>query len=181
MVDFEKFVRRYCFENDIAITISYDMPAGYETANGMFDPTVKSLFINRESLKLLPEYEQLFYLYHELRHASQYLHPEQFDDLICKSRFYVILYDGTCFKLVENEWAECRLEGTEEYFSEMYLWQPYEVDANEYACKKVKEIFGDTPELEELHSFWIPKTEIQGSEYENLYSIIDDRFAASPQ
>ena len=54
------------------------MPKGYETANGTFDPTVNTLFINKEMLQSQPEYEQMFYLFHELRHALQYLHPESF-------------------------------------------------------------------------------------------------------
>ena len=73
------------------------MPKGYETANGTFDPTVNTLFINKEMLQSQPEYEQMFYLFHELRHALQYLHPERFDGLISRSRLYVIQYDGTCY------------------------------------------------------------------------------------
>ena len=61
------------------------MPKGYETANGTFDPTVNTLFINKEMLQSQPEYEQMFYLFHELRHALQYLHPERFDELISAS------------------------------------------------------------------------------------------------
>lgn len=45
------------------------MPEGYETANGTFDPTVNTLFINKEMLQSQPEYEQMFYLISELRHA----------------------------------------------------------------------------------------------------------------
>ena len=41
------------------------MPKGYETANGTFDPTVNTLFINKEMLQSQPEYEQMFYLFTE--------------------------------------------------------------------------------------------------------------------
>lgn len=68
------------------------MPKGYETANGTFDPTVNTLFINKEMLQSQPEYEQMFYLFHELRHALQYLHPESFDGLIARSRLYAQLH-----------------------------------------------------------------------------------------
>ena len=82
MVDYEKHFRMYCEENSLTINLSFDMPEGFETANGTFDPTVNTLFINKEMLQSQPEYEQTFYLFHELRHALQYLHPERFDELI---------------------------------------------------------------------------------------------------
>ena len=81
MVDYEKHFRMYCEGNSLTINLSFDMPKGYETANGTFDPTVNTLFINKEMLQSQPEYEQMFYLFHELRHALQYLHPESFDGL----------------------------------------------------------------------------------------------------
>ena len=144
MVDYEKHFRMYCEENSLpinlsfdmpegyetangtSINLSFDMPEGYETANGTFDPTVNTLFINKDMLQSQPEYEQMFYLFHELRHALQYLHPESFDELISKSCLYVIQYDGTCYKLVDGEWKECKLDGSTEHFTELYLGQPYE-------------------------------------------------------
>ena len=149
------------------------MPEGYETANGTFDPTVNTLFINKEMLQSQPEYEQMFYLFHELRHALQYLHPERFDDLISRSRLYVIQYDGTCCKLVDGKWKECKLDGSIDYFTELYLGQPYERDANDFAYEKVKELLGDSPELQEPHAFWTPKKAIEDQAYEELYLQID--------
>ncbi len=173
MIDYEKTVRDYCKENDITASLSYDMPAGYETANGMFDVVINTIFIHKAALCVLPEYEQLFYLFHELRHASQYLHPEQFSSAINRSRFYVIMFDGVCHKLIGNKWSECRLDGGEEYFSDIYLGQPYEADANQYAYESVKRLLGDSPELDELYAFWTPKRNIPVKEYEDLYSEID--------
>ena len=46
MVDYEKHFRMYCEENSLPINLSFDMPKGYETANGTFDPTVNTLFIS---------------------------------------------------------------------------------------------------------------------------------------
>lgn len=174
MVDYEKHFRVYCEENSLTINLSFDMPEGYETANGTFDPTVNTLFINKEMLQSQPEYEQMFYLFHELRHAMQYLHPERFDGLIARSRLYVIQYDGTCYKLVDGEWKECKLDGSTEHFTELYLGQPYERDANDFAYEKVKELLGDSPELQELHAFWTPKKPIADQVYEELYRQIDD-------
>ena len=111
---------------------------------------------------------------HELRHALQYLHPESFDGLIARSRLYVIQYDGTCYKLVDGEWKECKLDGLIEYFTELYLGQPYEREANDFAYEKVKALLGDSPELQELHAFWTPKKPIADQAYEELYRQIDE-------
>lgn len=173
---FEKYFRSYCDEDDLNINLSFDMPMGCETANGTFDPTVKTVFLNAEMLKDYPEYEQLFYLFHELRHASQYMHPERFSDLIAKSRLYAVMYDGTCYKLIDGEWKTCRLEGTVEYFTEMYLGQPYERDANDFAFERVKALVGDAPGLRELYAFWMPKRKVTDEMYEALYDKIDQRF-----
>ena len=47
MVDYEKHFRMYCEENSLPIKLSFDIPEGYETAIGTFDPTVNTLFINK--------------------------------------------------------------------------------------------------------------------------------------
>ncbi len=67
------------------------MPAGYETAYGTYDVTINTLFLNTAILGNAPKYEVLFYLFHELRHAMQYLRPIMFDDKIKESINYVIL------------------------------------------------------------------------------------------
>jgi len=38
----------------------------------------------------------------------------------------------------------------------------------------VKELLGDSPELQELHAFWTPKKPIADQVYEELYRQIDD-------
>ena len=55
----------------------------------------------------------------------------------------------------------------------MYLGQPYERDANDFAYEKVKALLGDSPELQELHAFWTPKKAIEDQAYEELYLQID--------
>ena len=152
----ETLVSEFCSENQLSVQLSYEMPAGYETAFGTYDVTVNTLFFNREMLKNAPEYEVLFYLYHELRHAVQYLHPEMFDIQIQESRVYVILYNGTCYKLVGDDWQECTLVGNESYFTNAYLSLPYEVDANTFAYEQVKNLCGDSMELQELYNAWMP-------------------------
>lgn len=87
------------------------MPEGYKTAFGTYDVAVNTLYINRDLLESAPQWEVLYYMYHELRHAMQYLKPERFDETIQESRFYVVLYKDTCFKLVDCDWKECVLGG----------------------------------------------------------------------
>ena len=86
----------------------------------------------------------------------------------------MIQYDGTCYKLVDGEWKECKLDGSTERFTELYLGQPYERDANDFAYEKVKELLEDSPELQELHAFWTPKKSIADQAYEELYRQIDE-------
>lgn len=78
------------------------MPAGYETAFGTYDIEKNTLFINDQFIGNVSEPEYLFYLYHELRHAEQYLQPDKFDEKIRKSLQYVILYNGTCFRFSDG-------------------------------------------------------------------------------
>ena len=169
----ETLVSEFCADNNLSVQLSYEMPVGYETAFGTYDVTVNTLFFNLEMLKNAPEYEVLFYLYHELRHAVQYLHPEVFDTQIQKSRVYVVLYNGTCYKLVENDWHECVLEGDESYFTNAYLSLPYEVDANTFAYETVKNLCGDLPELRELYNAWIPEERWTYEKLKALFCQID--------
>jgi len=173
MIDFEMYFCIYCSENGLDIKLSFDMPEGYETAYGTFDQAVDTLYINAKLIQSLSDHEQLFYLYHELRHASQHLHPVQFSELINISKNYVIMFNGVCCKLVNNNWKKCKLEGSTEHFSEIYLGQPYEIDANKFAYEQVKGLLGDLRELRELYLFWLPKQPVDDAVYMDLYHMID--------
>ena len=173
MIDFTNDINAFCKENNLTLSLSYDMPAGYASAYGTYDVTVNTIYLNRNLIQNAQAYEALYYLYHELRHAMQYCQPEQFDANIQKSIHYVILYNGVCFKLVENAWRTCTLNGSEDYFTAAYQNLAYERDANQYAYAKVKEICGDSPELQELYAFWIPKVPFPDDEYEKLFAQID--------
>ena len=173
-MDYLPIFNTYCQKNDLDLQLSFVMPEGYETANGTLDPVTKTVFINANLLELLPDHEKLFYFFHELRHAAQYLHPEQFDELTIKSRFYVIMYNGICYKLTDDEWKECQLEGTEEFFTELYLGQSYERDANTFAYDMTKSLLGDSRELQELYAFWMPKKPVPEAVYTEIYRKIDE-------
>ena len=169
----ESIIAGFCKENSLAVTLSCDMPAGYETAYGTYDVTINTLFLNAQLLQDAPEHEVLFYLFHELRHAMQYLRPESFDPQIQESRFYVVLYNGVCYKLVDNAWQEVVIEGAEDYFTRAYMSLPYELDVNSFAYERVKDICGNTDELQSLYSFWIPAEKMDYVELHDLFIRID--------
>ena len=103
MFDYVRYFQQYRDDNKLDLILSFNMPAGYESANGTFDVESKTVFINAERLKGVPDYEKLFYLFHELRHSSQYLCPKLFSRAINRSIQYVIMYDGTCYKIVNGK------------------------------------------------------------------------------
>ena len=173
MREISKIIAEFCTETGISISLSHDMPAGYETAYGTYDVTINTLFLNVQLLQDAPEHEVLFYLFHELRHAMQYLRPESFAPQIQESRFYVVLYNGVCYKLVGNAWQEVVLEGAEDYFTRAYMSLPYELDANSFAYERVKDICGNTDELQELYAFWCPKDRMSYGEHLKLFRRID--------
>lgn len=173
MREISKIIAEFCTETGISISLSHDMPAGYETAYGTYDVTINTLFLNVQLLQDAPEHEVLFYLFHELRHAMQYLRPESFDPQIQESLFYVVLYNGVCYKLVGNAWQEVVMEGTEDYFTRAYMSLPYELDANSFAYERVKDICGNTDELQSLYSFWIPAEKMDYVELHDLFIRID--------
>lgn len=129
MHDIERLISEFCEEHALEVRVSYRMPEGYESAFGTYDVTVNTLYINLDLLKSAPQWEVLYYVYHELRHAMQYLKPERFDETIQESGLYVVLYNGTCFKLVDHDWKECVLESKEDDFTAAYLSLPDEMDA----------------------------------------------------
>lgn len=175
LCDLRERFRAECGSEGLDWHLSADMPRGFEDAFGTCDPTTRTVHLNVPLLGDLPEYERLFHLYHELRHAAQYAHPERFGELIVRSLSYAVGYDGVCFRLYGNEWRECRLGGSQEYFTGMYLGQPNERDANEYALSRVREIFGEAKGIGELAAMWTPAVLPGEDEYERLYEAIDEK------
>ena len=163
----------YCRKHGLDLILSFDMPPGYEYANGTFDPETKTVYMNRQLLSGSPDYEKAFFLYHELRHASQYLRPGEFSEEIRRSSGYIIMYDGTCYVRKGGEYPEFRLDGTGEYLKDLYLGQPHEVDANVFACEQAKRICGDTEGLRMLFAFWMPEHRLPGETYEAVYDLLD--------
>ena len=175
MFDYKSHFCEFCKDSELDLVLSFDMPMGYETANGTFDIETRTVFINAECLNEAPDYEKAFFLFHELRHALQYLCPERFSDAINRSIQYVIMYDGTCYKVINGKYYECKLEGSEEYFTEIYLGQPYEVDANTFAFEQAKNIYGDSEDLRKLYEFWTPRQPIPDELYNSIFAMIDEK------
>lgn len=175
MFDYNSHFNQYCKDHNLDLTLSFEMPAGYETAYGTFDAASGTVFIHAEYLKDAPDFEKAFYLFHELRHSSQYLSPERFSSAISRSIQYVIQYDGTCYKVINGKYHACKLEGGEARFTNLYLGQPHEVDANTYAYRKVKDLFGDSEDLRKLYEFWIPNQPVSDESYHAIYAAIDER------
>lgn len=173
MFNYQELFNQYCCEFALPLHLSFDMPAGYEKANGSFDSACKTVFINAECLLNEPDSTKAFFLFHELRHASQYLCPDQFNSAIQRSLQYIILYDGTCYKLDNGCYLKCQLDGCEEYFTDLYLGQPYEVDANTFAYEQTKKLYGDSEELKALFNFWMPRQAISAKKYDAVFSLID--------
>ena len=172
--DVEALFRAFIRENRLDITLSYEMPPGYEDAFGTFDITAKTLFLNRRKLEDGAEYELLFYFFHELRHAMQYLRPQGFSKAIQNSMDYVILYNGICFKLADGAWKSCRLAGEEAYFTRAYENLPYELDANRCARDAAKALLPENePEIESLYRAWLPQEDFSEEEFQMLFRRID--------
>jgi len=178
MIDHEGLFARYIKEQGLDAKLSFSMPAGYETAYGTFDPESKTVFINAGLLRDAADSEKAFYLFHELRHALQHLRPELFGDAVRRSLQYVITYDGRCFKLVGGRYRECRPEGGEERFRELYLGQPHEADANAFAYEQAKKLCGDSEDLRRRYAFWTPARPVPDGAYDAVFAEIDEKIRA---
>ena len=174
MFDYQELFAQYCREHTLPLHLSFTMPAGYENANGTFDVSSKTVFINVSRLNDVPDYQKAFFLFHELRHASQYFCPSLFSDVIRRSLQYVIQYDGTCYKSVNGSYCKCKLDGSEEYFTNLYLGQPHEVDANVFAYEQTKNLYGDSAELKALLDFWMPRQAVPVETYNTVFLQIDE-------
>ena len=175
MFDYQLHFDAYCREHFLSLRLSFSMPEGYGSANGTFDAETGTVFVNAALRAERPDYEKAFFLFHELRHALQQRCPEQFSELVRRSAQYVIQYDGTCYKLAGGQYLECRLEGSGETFTGLYLGQPYEADANRSAYAQARKLYGDPDGLEELYSFWMPGDPVPDEAYEEIYRLIDEK------
>jgi len=159
-------------ENGLNIRLSFEMQKGYETAFGNFDVTKLMIYFNLKKESSFTR--KLFTLYHELRHAEQYLKVTNFPSEIQESINYVIQYNGMAYKLKDNEWKECRLTFTGIDFTDVYFSLPYELDANKFAYDMVKEMEGiDNVELEKIYISTLPKYRVEENILKEIFRDID--------
>ncbi len=172
---FADFVR----ENGLDVRLSHKLPAGYEDAFGTFDPVTGTLFMDGAFLADAADYEALYYLFHELRHAVQYQRPELVDEDVRRSARYAIGYDGTCSRLDGDRWSKCKLEGDQAYFTLAYQSQPNELDANRFALERVSALLPERADMAEgLSELWLPDEPMDPAQLQALYRRIDEAIAA---
>ena len=75
--------------------------------------------------------------------------------------------------MVHGHYISCKLDGNEDYFTNLYLGQPHEVDANTFAYEQVKQLYGDSKELKALFDFWMPRHPLPAHAYDLIFSQID--------
>lgn len=130
----ENQLKSYKEKWGLDISVSFDMPKGFETAFGMFDVTKNVLFVSLSSK--IDDARFLFTFYHELRHALQYNFPEMFGEEINMTLPFVVHFDGNCYMLKNNKWVHCKIEDENLDFMEIYKSLPYEIDANNFAYEQ---------------------------------------------
>lgn len=139
--------------------LSFVMPEGFQGAYGVYDNLSNVLHISSE---LLAEdgVPMPFTFCHEFRHLLQFQFPEAFSPFLAESLRYALQYDGLAFLFEEGKTRSVRLEGAPDYFLDLYLAQPMELDANGYALDCLSGAAGAEPFRRELHQWadmWRPK------------------------
>jgi len=167
-------------KDNLNVVLEYNMPGGYESANGITDILQNKVFINLQEAKSDTSIMPLFALIHEMRHVIQYRYKEKFSPLLVRSLQYAIIHDGHAYKLIDDKWMKCMLQQEQEYCKELYLLSPNEIDANKYAYDFLVNIVPEWKgELDEIISFWLPKygyitEEDAESEMVRIYDYIDE-------
>lgn len=164
-------------ELDSYLDYIYFIPKeGYEDAFSSYDKEEKAIFINPkyiESTSLLC----IWNLFHEFQHVVQH----RDGDLIRKGKLlkncfynnfiYYFMYDGTGYRFGFEEDFIYKIKGTEEFCLELYLRNPIEIDANNYAYSNLKKTiennfirYGDDDEtmknLQKIEGMLLPKFNI---------------------
>jgi hypothetical protein len=166
-------------ERALSCALSFQMPLGYEDAHASYDPDSRTIHLN-QTLLAGSRMACAYHFLHELRHAWQYQRMADFPAEVVRSLDYVVLYDGLCYKRMGKEWRSCRLEGGEAYFTDIYLSQPHELDAGNWAFRIVKDMVEghQLAELKDIHRLWCPSYRIISeedmlSELDKVYGRID--------
>lgn len=140
----------------LKIRLSFTMPEGFEMAYGLSNPSTGDIHINEALWTSCGSIEPLFFFLHELRHSVQASHLALFPQEYALNSRYIIQFDGTGYKVENGTLTSVRLEGTQDYFTELYLASPCERDANAFAYRCLKAAGADT-HVDALYHMWSPE------------------------
>lgn len=140
----------------LTIRLSFIMPDGFEMAYGLSDPVTGDIHINELRWASCDPIDPLFFFLHELRHSVQASHLALFPQEYALNSRYIIQFDGTGYKVENGTITSVRLEGTQDYFTELYLASPCERDANAFAYRCLKAAGADA-HIDALYHMWSPE------------------------
>ena len=117
--------------------LAFAMPKSHLTANGMYDDKTDTVYINRNSFSQ-GETVCLFYLLHEMYHAYQHKNDKWF--------VYYFEYDGKAYRFNKHDgsYFECYVMGEKTVLEELYLCNPVELEANNFAIDALKKMHADS-------------------------------------
>lgn len=152
----QQLFSRIAEELHLPIQLHFDMPPGFEQANGLSDPETGDIRINAALWPQQGELEPLFYFLHELRHSLQTAFPGEFPPEFAVNAKYVFQFDGTAYKFTGDGMKTVQLTGTPDYFVELYLASPCERDAIAFA-HRILHRCGAGESIDRLYAMWSPK------------------------
>lgn len=133
----------------------FDMPEGFEAANGLTDPDTGNISVNEALFGGHDAFLPLFIFLHELRHGIQQARTELFSKEIAMNCAHIIQFDGTGYSIRGKDVITVKMEGTREFYTELYLGSPVEMDANRFAYEMLRPVCDDEA-LEEHYRIWTP-------------------------
>lgn len=143
----------------MSVGLSFSMPQGFESALGLTDPGSGDIMVNGDLFGDSRQFLPLFIFLHELRHGIQKNKAELFPEETALNSSHVIQFDGTCYRIDGETVTTVRLDGAQEYFTELYLGSPAETDANRFAYDMLRRVCDDEA-LEEHFRLWSPTYKI---------------------
>ena len=89
------------------------------------------------------------------------------------------MYDGTCYKLMGENWSKCKLKINDCDFMQVYKSLPYEIDANKFAYKETKKLFKNKNEIKMMYKKTLPSQKVKYNDLKNIFNLIDDEIDKS--
>ena len=137
----------------------FTMPEGFEAAHGLTDPDTGNIRVNEALFDDGAPFLPLFIFLHELRHAIQKARVELFSKEIAVNCSHMIQFDGTGYSVDGDTVTAVKLGGEQEFYTELYLGSPAEMDANKFAYDMLRQVCADEA-LEDHYRIWTPSYRI---------------------